>query len=28
VDEATRYLNRGVEVTWEAYTRLYIEHYG
>ena len=28
VDEATRYLNRGVEVTWEAYIRLYIEHYG
>ena len=27
-DEATRYLNRGIDVTWEAYTRSYIEHYG
>ena len=28
VDDATRYLNRGIEVTWERYTRSYIEHYG
>jgi hypothetical protein len=28
VDGSTRYLNRGIEVTWEAYTRSYIEHYG
>jgi hypothetical protein len=28
VDEATRYLNRGTKVTWERYTRSYIEHYG
>jgi hypothetical protein len=28
VDNTTRYLNRGIEVTWEAYTRSYIEHYG
>jgi hypothetical protein len=28
VDDATRYLNRGIEVTWEGYTRSYIEHYG
>jgi hypothetical protein len=28
VDDATRYLNRGIEVTWETYTRSYIEHYG
>ncbi|MGD9616076.1 MAG: WcbI family polysaccharide biosynthesis putative acetyltransferase [Alphaproteobacteria bacterium] len=27
-DEATRYLNRGLEVTWESYVRSYIEHYG
>jgi hypothetical protein len=27
-DESTRYLNRGIEVTWEAYVRSYIEHYG
>ena len=27
-DETTRYLNRGVEVTWESYIRSYIEHYG
>ena len=27
-DESTRYLNRGREVTWEAYIRSYIEHYG
>ena len=27
VDEATRYLNRGVEVTWEADTHLH-QHYG
>jgi hypothetical protein len=28
VNGATRYLNRGIEVTWESYTRSYIEHYG
>ena len=28
VDEGTRYLNRGIEVTWESYIRSYIEHYG
>ena len=27
-DEGTRYLNRGLEVTWESYIRSYIEHYG
>ena len=27
-DERTRYLNRGREITWESYIRLYIEHYG
>ncbi|HEX3954352.1 MAG TPA: WcbI family polysaccharide biosynthesis putative acetyltransferase [Stellaceae bacterium] len=27
-DENTRYLNRGREITWETYTRSYIEHYG
>lgn len=27
-DETTRYLNRGIEVTWESYIRSYIEHYG
>ncbi len=27
-DENTRYLNHGREVTWEAYIRSYIEHYG
>jgi hypothetical protein len=27
-DETTRYLNRGVEVTWETYIRGYIEHHG
>ncbi|HEX2152017.1 MAG TPA: WcbI family polysaccharide biosynthesis putative acetyltransferase, partial [Stellaceae bacterium] len=27
-DEGTRYLNRGLEMTWERYIRLYIEHYG
>jgi hypothetical protein len=27
-DEATRYLNRGIEVPWERYVRSYIEHYG
>jgi len=27
-DAATRYLNRGIEITWESYVRLYIEHYG
>jgi hypothetical protein len=27
-DEGTRYLNRGIEVTWESYVRSYIEHYG
>jgi hypothetical protein len=27
-DETTRYLNRGRDVTWEAYIRSYIEHYG
>lgn len=26
--EGTRYLNHGLDVTWEAYIRLYIEHYG
>jgi len=28
VDEKTRYLNRGREITWETYIRSYIEHYG
>ena len=28
VHEGTRYLNRGIEVTWETYVRSYIEHYG
>jgi hypothetical protein len=28
VNQGTRYLNRGVEITWEAYIRSYIEHYG
>ena len=28
IDDSTRYLARGIEVTWEAYTRSYIEHYG
>jgi hypothetical protein len=28
VHDGTRYLNRGREVTWEAYIRSYIEHYG
>src|SRR6185312_7336919 len=27
-DERTRYLNRGVEATWESYIRSYIAHYG
>lgn len=27
-DERTRYLNRGIEMTWESYVRDYIEHYG
>ena len=27
-DETTRYLNRGIEITWESYVRRYIEHYG
>jgi hypothetical protein len=27
-DEGTRYLSRGIEVTWESYIRSYIEHYG
>ena len=27
-DEGTRYLNRGLDVTWENYVRSYIEHYG
>ena len=27
-DEGTRYLNRGLDVTWESYIRSYIEHYG
>jgi hypothetical protein len=27
-DEHTRYLSHGREVTWEAYIRRYIEHYG
>jgi Polysaccharide biosynthesis enzyme WcbI len=27
-DERTRYLNRGREITWESYIRLYIDHYG
>jgi hypothetical protein len=27
-DARTRYLNRGIEMTWEAYIRSYIEHYG
>ncbi len=27
-DETTRYLSRGIEVTWETYVRSYIEHYG
>jgi hypothetical protein len=27
-NERTRYLNRGRQVTWEAYIRSYIEHYG
>ena len=27
-DETTRYLNRGIEVTWETYVRSYIKHYG
>ncbi|HLY46227.1 MAG TPA: WcbI family polysaccharide biosynthesis putative acetyltransferase [Stellaceae bacterium] len=27
-DERTRYLNRGRAMTWEAYIRSYIEHYG
>jgi hypothetical protein len=27
-DERTRYLSHGREVTWEAYIRRYIEHYG
>jgi hypothetical protein len=28
VHDGTRYLNRGRELTWEAYVRSYIEHYG
>ncbi len=28
VDDKTRYLNRGREITWETYIRRYIEHYG
>ena len=28
VDEKTRYVNRGLDVTWESYVRSYIEHYG
>lgn len=28
VDDATRHLDRGIEVTWEAYVKSYIEHYG
>jgi hypothetical protein len=27
-DGRTKYLNRGREITWEAYIRSYIEHYG
>jgi hypothetical protein len=27
-DEHTRYMSHGREVTWEAYIRRYIEHYG
>ena len=27
-DEGTRYLIRGLDVTWESYIRSYIEHYG
>jgi hypothetical protein len=27
-DQKTTYLSRGREVTWEAYIRSYIEHYG
>ena len=27
-DETTRYLNRGRELTWDAYVRSYIAHYG
>jgi len=27
-DERSKYLNRGREITWEAYIRSYIEHYG
>ena len=28
IDDSTRYLDRGIEVTWETYIRSYIEHYG